>query len=344
MLRLPLNGDPVSATLQSWAESEFAPWRALALSEGAIERGFNRMLRRFAHLRLYTIEANCARMAPVADGLPEPTHLAKRADLYLRFFQSAAELLPADTRLRFCAGIADKLAMKSPVPVFCFQRDSAQIHPLMPDIDFLVHDFYADPSFSDTTPYAAKANRAVFAGSTTGGRISAEIARTAGVPRLRAARYFAHEPAVDFRLPGIVQCDSEEARAILLAESFCQRPQLSWQQQFENRFLISIDGNGATCSRVAVALRSNCVLLKYASDHVLYYFRGMTPHRHYIPIAEDCEIPAIVAQESALPGGCKPIADAGRAFADAYLPRARVIEYAARLLLEYGHAAGREKV
>jgi hypothetical protein len=212
----------------------------------------------------------------------------------------------------------------------------------MPDIDFLVHDFYEDSSFTDTLPYSEKANRAVFAGSTTGGRISAEIARNAALPRLRAARYFMNEATVDFRLPSIAQCDSDEAREILLAEPYCHRPPLTWRQQFENRFLISIDGNGATCARVAVALRSNCALLKYQSGHVLYYFRGLEPHKHYVPIGHDSKIPVVVARESAAPGRCKPIADAGREFAGAYLSRARVLEYTARLLLEYEAAIGKE--
>ena len=158
-------------------------------------------------------------------------------------------------------------------PIFCFQKKRGHRNPLLPDIEFLTNDFYRDPSFIDTIPYEKKIARAVFSGSTTGGHITPSIARALSLPRLRAAGYFQGNERVDFRLPNIVQA-GPEAQAILETMPFCRKPVLDWKEQLQRRFILSIDGNGATCSRVVIALLSNSVLLKYDSDNIMYYFEG----------------------------------------------------------------------
>jgi hypothetical protein len=143
---------------------------------------------------------------------------------------------------------------------------------------------------------------------------------------------------VDFRLPGIKQCSSAEAEDILRANEFCQRPDLTWQQQFRHRFIISMDGNGATCSRVAIALRSNSVLMKYQSDKVLFYFGGLQPWLHYIPITSDQTLERIIALESLMTEPFRHIAQNGRAFAEMYLNEDAIHRYTADLLLLYQRA------
>jgi hypothetical protein len=123
----------------------------------------------------------------------------------------------------------------------------------LPDIDFLVNDFYRDQSFIDTVPYEKKTARAVFSGSTTGGHITPSVACTLSLPRLRAAGYFQGNDRVDFRLPNIVHA-TPEAQTLLEAMPFCRKPRLDWKEQLQRRFILSIDGNGATCSRVVIGL------------------------------------------------------------------------------------------
>jgi hypothetical protein len=224
------------------------------------------------------------------------------------------------------------------VPLFCFQKEHGARSLLMPDIDFMLSNFYEGESFIDTNRYMQKSATAVFAGATTGGRIDVEVARNKSTPRLRAAAYFDGNPRVDFRLPGITQVASPEAQTMLEALPFCQKPRLPWQQQFRSRFVISIDGNGATCSRVAVALHSNSVLLKYDSNHVLYYFGGLQPWLHYVPVASDSDIEKILDLESRDPAFFEQIAAAGRRFARTYLNRPATQRYTAALLQLYSAA------
>ena len=248
--------------------------------------------------------------------------------------------LPKDFNALICMGLADFIADDVQAPVFCFQRHFNQHYPLLPDIDFIGKRYHQGPKSQDVLPYEGKDIHAVFAGATTGGRISKAVARNCTLPRLRSARFFQNSAKVDFRLPKIGRNIPAESQAILATYPFCQKPILSWQEQFRSRFLLSMDGNGATCERVAVALASNSALMKYASPQRLYYFHGLTPWEHYIPIDDDAEVEPLIDAEAAQPGRFAGVAQAGQAFARRYLTEARVVEYTALVLRAYAAALG----
>jgi hypothetical protein len=116
---------------------------------------------------------------------------------------------------------------------------------------------------------------------------------------------------------------------------FCRKPLLSWEEQLRRRFILSMDGNGATCSRVVITLLSNSVLLKYDSDDILYYFGGMQPWVHYVPVTHDNDVEKIIDLEARNPARFEQIAAAGQKFAMTYLTRDRVYEYTKILLMLY---------
>ncbi|HXR36956.1 MAG TPA: glycosyl transferase family 90 [Candidatus Binataceae bacterium] len=165
--------------------------------------------------------------------------------------------------------------------------------------------------------------------------VSKEVVRNLTLPRLRAAVYFKDNPDVQFHLPRLVQCDSEETKDLLCAMGFGSDNWVDWRAQFGHRFIISMDGNGATCSRVFVTLRSNSVLLKYASPHQLHYFSGLIPWTHYIPIDSDEDVNQIVHIEQKCPGFFRHIAEQGQAFANRYLTRWQAMKYTGWLLRMY---------
>jgi hypothetical protein len=235
-------------------------------------------------------------------------------------------------------GMSDNLPSPFDVPVFGFQKKIGWNTLLMPDVDFLGLDFYTRPLYQDQLAYHDKMPGAVFAGGTSGGHITPEVARDCSIPRLRAAKFFANSEKVDFRLPSIVQCSSSEAEALLRAQSFCQKPKLNWQEQFRRRMILSMDGNGATCARVAVALQSHSVLLKYDSQSVLYYFGGLQPWVHYVPVTQDSEVEALVDLDARDPERFARIAENGRHFAQTYLTADAARRYAAMLLQLYENA------
>jgi hypothetical protein len=324
--------------MQSWADRELAHWRLHPPSRPHLERTLHGLNNQRRTLYVFQFADGDVRIVAKDGSRPEHDAERDRAQQYLGFFRRVLPLLPADYEATICVCLADWADWPINLhrePIFCFQRTTEQLYPMLPDIDLLGTDFIADPSLRDPVAYADKENRAVFAGSTTGGKITEEVARKLSLPRLRAAAFFQGNPKVDFRLPGIVQTSSPEAAEILAQQSFCQAPRLEWAQQFKAKFLLSIDGNGATCSRVAVALASNSVLMKYASNHMLYYFPALEPWRHYLPIERDADVEALIDAEEAEPGRFAAVSEAARIFFAKYINSERAIEYTANLLRSY---------
>jgi hypothetical protein len=238
--------------------------------------------------------------------------------------------------IQFGLRLRDRGVHEPDVPIFAFQKRRYESTILLPDLDFVVYDFYEADRFKDSRAFADKKAEGYFVGSTTGGIVTLDGVRAGTHPRVRAARYFRDTPQVTFEISDVVQYDSdatrqEVERLVPLADG-----RRSWHHQFGFRYLISIDGNGAAWSRPAVALASNSVLVSYASPWLLHYFRGLDPWVHYIPVQADSDVIAVVDNAANAWHRDLAIAEAGVAFADAYLTRSALMSYAAGLLRQYG--------
>lgn len=322
-------------TLDGWAQEELRPWRLHPPRR--LESEFI-----FAHLNATTHWAAIYRFHDgQVDFIPKPAHIAldpvvfERAQLYLRFFRSLAAELFSGFEATICVCAADYPMRVEEVPILAFQKSCGMETILLPDIDFLLNDFFVGPAWKDNKGYYKKRIAAVFAGATTGGEITQEVANSAALPRLSSATYFAGSERIDFFLPVVVQCTSSEAEKILRSRSFCRKPFMTWQQQCDYRFQISMDGNGAACSRLALSLFSNSVLLKYESPERLYYFNGLTPWEHFIPISKDSEVEEVIAEELANPGRFSSIASHGKNFASNFLNERAIATYTVLLLTKY---------
>jgi len=236
---------------------------------------------------------------------------------------------------RFALNVRDEVPEIVRAPIFGVQKPAGSDVVLLPVIDFLVCDFYIYENFDDPFTYDQKSTSAIFVGSTTGCLYTEEIVRSLAAPRLRAAVYFKNKPRVHFLLPQITQCNSKETEELLRKMGFGNGPRIPWKSQMAHKFIISMDGNGATCSRVVIALKSNSVLLKYNSPHRLYYFSHLIPWQHYIPIETDRAVESIVQMDLDCPGLFRFIADEGCAFAERYLTKEAVTRYAAELIRFY---------
>lgn len=328
-------------TIWSWAVHNCKPWlnRALHRSET-----YEQMLQ-------FNDVSDVGYVFKVDRGqvtlLPKPADLdhieakmvaGQRSAYYRNFLQQTIDKwLPGfDTLL--CISMCDGAAHHPYIPTFCFQKVAGMKQILLPDIEFLIHEFYEDEKFQDAESYAAKQASAIFVGSTTGAINTKEVVQNLSSPRLDAAQFFSHNSEVQFRLPGLVQCESEEVREMLSRLPFCTGGYTSWSDQLKHRFLISIDGNGATCSRVVQSLKSNSVMLKYESPCLLYYFDFMKPNTHYVPIRQHGEVQELIKIERQWPGLLAPIASASNRFAKNFLDRSGVEFYMAALLIIYNYS------
>jgi hypothetical protein len=320
------------AEMARWAASEMLPWALLQprrawLAEQLGQRNIA------GWCRIYSIAGNRVTAWAKPPQADISGTIAQRDGDYHAFLDDAARLLKPALGTDICVCLADSLHTHFPVPMMTFQKKAHDAALLIPDTEFFQYGHFAGPEYSDPFLYQDKLIRAVFSGSTTGGPVSETTVRTLGLPRIRAAAYFNGSALVDFRLPGIVQCTNPAAEALLRASPFCQRPRLDWAAQYRHRFLISVDGNGAPWSRPYLALRSRSALLMYESPNLMYYFKGLLPHEHYVPIRQDQDVERVVAMELASPGMFHGVAKAGSIFAATYLTLDMRRRYMAMLLV-----------
>ena len=259
---------------------------------------------------------------------------AERADKYHHMIMGAVRTSPMARPVTIAVDVDDEAGDQVDYPVFSFQKEVNGANILLPD--FELHMIaYLRSAPHDAKPFHSKACRATFAGSTTGGgQLTLGDVEGVRFPRLRAALFFRDHPLVDFRLPGIVQCETREVEDRLRAMGFGDG-RVSWDETFDAKFVISIDGNGATCSRMAIALASNCALLKYVQQYSLFYSPALIAGYHYIPVFEDQDVVRAIDHEMANPGYFEHVASAGALFARDVLSEAAVHTYVATLLTAF---------
>ena len=324
-------------TIKSWAHAELYDWARLSMSIATYKSQC--VFAANASLSRFMFDPNDP-AKPLKDcnapGLDAETkgvvdrHFRSRADCFAAHLSEALINL-GTVALPIVIDVADQCGDSREFPIFSFQRTIGSKIILLPDIDFLVNDFYRDYP-RDEQAFLDKRTAACFSGSTTGGGLIDEGKLSQNlVPRVRSARYFANHSEVSFKLPSLVEC-TEAARAILLAEGF-GGARVPWNEQTKSKLLLSMDGHGATCSRVYLGLSSKCALLKYASEHELYYFKSLAPWVHYLPISSDEDVISAIDIEQSKPGFLLPIAEEGRNFADDFLDRQSVISYTTELMI-----------
>jgi hypothetical protein len=255
-----------------------------------------------------------------------------RKALYRAFLQAALAKYDIDTHMVFAVDVNDIGREVMDFPLFGFQKKIGSRNILLPDVDFFHWNWYG--GITDTLSYEDKKIAACFVGSSTGGRVTESKLASGALPRLRAAAYFVGNPNVDFRIAQAVQYDTERTKSLLEQQPFFSRP-MSWPEQFAYRFLLSMDGNGAACSRLAVALKSNSVLVKFDSPYVLYYFSAMKPGRDYIAVSAEPDVEQIIDEELRTPGRFNTIAEGGKSFFARFLNKHSVLHYTGALLRNY---------
>jgi len=342
-LRKSTPQDPATPEeLDRLVDEQLASWRH-APPPGSVEAAHE--LTRFnAHVSgfVLSIRGTSVRLWPKAKPpAKEPEDEAARHERQAflrraRFYRAFIEKVLRRNRLRLDLEIGidvnDLSEDRQAIPIFCFQKPAGSRRILLPDVDFFHCKWYLEPA--DALSYAEKKVSAVFVGSSTGAQMTFDMVRSAATPRLRAATYFIHHPNVDFKIANAVQCQSKDAKEWMERQPYFSAP-ATWSEQLRHRFIISIDGNGAACSRLVRGLRSNSVVIKYESPHALYWFPALQAGRDFLAVTEESDIERIVAAEQSNDGVHQRVSDAGQRFADKYLTIGSVMDYTARLLNAY---------
>ncbi|MBV9784199.1 MAG: hypothetical protein JO264_10305 [Acidisphaera sp.] len=323
--------DELQRAIRAWCVAQTHAWKDRGIDRPAAAQEFADLKAQHESVYLFHFSDGdvSAEEKPGVDGGSEGTY---RVGLYLGWFKEVVSRTGSDLRGTLAMDMHDGPHENPRVPVFGFQNTRGSSSILLPDMDLLAGNFFEN--HRDDLAYEDKAAQAVFVGSTTGSMHTVESLRRLENQRIRSALFFRDSPLVEFRLPNIVQCVTPEAADELREMGFGVGP-MSWTDQEGSRLLLSMDGNGATCSRVALSLKSNSALVKYDSPHRLFYFSEMVPWRHFIPVGTDEEVLALVRLELAHPGYFRHVADEGRQFHERFLTREAALDYTAAVLREY---------
>ena len=218
------------------------------------------------------------------------------------------------------------------VPIFSFQKTVGSPNILVPDVDFFVWSWYR--RVEDEIPYNEKTIKAGFIGSSTGIFVLKWVIEADLNLRLKAAKHFVNSELVDFKIAKAAQTDCAETKKFVESQPYFSK-RLPLSAQLRNRFLLSMDGNGVDCSRLATALKSRSALIKHESEFCLFYFPKLRNERDLLTVSNFDEIEQIVERERDSPGTYRAVAESGREFFSRYLERDRVIAYTALLLERY---------
>lgn len=256
-----------------------------------------------------------------------------RVGLYRSLLERAVAAVRFQGRISLGLGVGDMIGEEpAGVPLFGYQKPEGSPLMLLPDPEFLENAFYAaedwDVSFRLTD--GPKLNQVMFSGSSTGLALDAEAVRTDASERLAFAARFADHPLVRFTIGFAAECDSPETAALLEAKPYFRH--VDFHHQLLSRYILSLDGNGATCSRVVRTLRSRSVLLKVNSPHRLFYFSRMTPWRHYVPVRDADDLERLAPELTRPDFPSAAMADAANAFCRESLNTEALLAYTGRVL------------
>jgi hypothetical protein len=174
-------------------------------------------------------------------------------------------------------------------PLFAFAKNPETDREaiLLPDFESLSNNRKLLKRVAKGTkhfPWEKKEAKVIWRGGTTGG--SFNLANYKEFPRTRLVDLsFSHPELVDARFTGLIQMD-EATREELLHLGY-QGNKLPVWKHFAYKYQILVDGNSCTYSRAIWQLFSNSLVFKQTSPHIQWFYGGLKPYVHYVPVAGD---------------------------------------------------------
>jgi len=175
------------------------------------------------------------------------------------------------------------------LPIFTFQKKRSQtgiLHPYVTHMDNYI------PSMLDARakyPWKSKRPQLFWRGSTTGGKYGLSSWRSLPRSRLISTCSTLNETC-DVGFYHYTQMPDQEREEVIkqIEAAFgTLKKSMPIMDQMQYKFLASLDGNGPCSGRIEKFLFGNSVIFKTESDRIEFYYEGLRPDKHYIPIKSD---------------------------------------------------------
>lgn len=181
-------------------------------------------------------------------------------------------------------------------------------------------------------PWQNKIAKIFWRGSTTG--IGPENNDLNGCARFRFMNYAVNAPYVDAGFTRYEQMNSEFQDRFSAIHKI--KATVSPIKSLAYKYLLDIDGNTCSFSRMAWILRSNSLLMKHRSNLVQWYYPRLHPYVHYLPINEDfSNLEEQFLWAEAHPQEAKQIAENGHKLAQQIFNSNAVLKSFEQALLQY---------
>ncbi|MCC5832370.1 MAG: hypothetical protein JJU12_04935 [Chlamydiales bacterium] len=252
---------------------------------------------------------------------------------YFNFLSSNFTLPDLDFAVYYGDSL-EKVPPSISLPTFTFAKKEKSKGPiLIPDFEMLMgYDTFVQKldDYIKNTPWRKKQNRSFWRGASTGGFLNRSNYLT--IPRIKLATISLKYPElVNARISSVVQA-TEDVWNLLKTEGLLGSfsPVL---EHFYYKYLLDVDGNSCTYSRLFWILYSNCVPVKQISPNIQWYYYGLEDMTNicFFNLTEDSLISKIqfLAQNDEL---AKEISENSSQFSKKYLNNKYTTSYILALL------------
>lgn len=190
---------------------------------------------------------------------------------------------------QFLITMHDSVSFESAGPIFTFAKSSKlQTAVAFPDFEACMSYHLLKKEVEavcNSLSYEEKKESAFWRGSSSGGVSTVDNWKS--FPRsILCLTSKKHPHLIDAKFTNLIQIQDplvyQEIRKHRLIGSNASK-----KKHLEYKYLIDVDGNSCTYSRMYWILLSNSVCLKQITQEEQWYYSGLDPYKHYIPLKHD---------------------------------------------------------
>lgn len=230
---------------------------------------------------------NHDKVFPVLSNEPDYNHIRFKTIQYLLKFLTICSDLPD---VDFILSLEDGLTEQTAAPVMAFGKNKC-VDSLVafPDFEILhgyKHIIKEVEAGINNYPFEEKISKAFWRGSTTGGCYT--LSNWREHPRSKLVLFSQEHPDIlDAKFTNVVSdSDKKNLQKELLNYQLLSK-NISIHDHLAFKYLIDIDGNNCTYSRLFWILISNSLCFKPISNNEQWYYSALEPYVHYIPLKAD---------------------------------------------------------
>lgn len=282
--RIRANSPPAWALAQ--LKEDFAPFQSKKITREMLDEMMQKdaAQKGAAFLVRYQIKNNRVSMSCYDNAHPHG---------HMEDVRKALELLTQCTTLPdldFVLCVGDGPTIRDlPAPLFAFAKNCSDNGVvLIPDYEALTKaEFFLShiKEGGKKYPWKQKFPKAVWRGATSGAVVNGE--NFLALPRSQVVAQSLRLPhLIDARYNHLCQCENPEEIRNKYPQFFGKLMKIYKHLQY--KYQILVDGNTCAYSRAYWQLFSNCLIFKHTSPNVQWFYKGLEPNVHYIPLRADC--------------------------------------------------------